>query len=368
VQVDNLSKPPAKSQKTQLIRDYILAEAPEHPDGVATMAGRRFGITRQAVNRHVKALIDAGLLRVEGRTQGTTYVALAKKRQETFLVAGLQEHEVWDSLASPVLSDLNENVHGICHYGFTEMLNNVIDHSESERVLIDVARTPKEIEINLHDFGVGIFDKIQLACGLENKRHAIFELTKGKLTTDPERHTGEGIFFTSRMFDSFAILSGRLYLRHVREQNDWLVADEDPSEPVRGGTHVALKIDPHSQHTQNEVFDRYQSEQDDYAFNRTRVLVGLAHQDEALVSRSQAKRILARLDRFKEVVLDFSGVPEIGPSFADEIFRVYRGSHPEVGIVPMTANEAVARMIRRAQSAETEASPSPSFEPDGNGK
>jgi len=360
--------PRTRARKTQIIRDYILAEAPDHPDEVATMAARRFRITRQAVNRHVKALIDAGLLRVEGRTQGITYVALARKREETFKVAGLQEHEVWDSLALPMLSDLNENVHGICHYGFTEMLNNVIDHSESDRVLIKVVRTPREVEITLHDFGVGIFDKIQRACGLENKRHAIFELTKGKLTTDPERHTGEGIFFTSRMFDSFAILSGRVYLRHVREQNDWLVADEAPSEPVSRGTYVALKIDPNSRHTQNEVFDRYQSEQDDYAFNRTRVSVGLAHHNEALVSRSQAKRILARLDRFKEVVLDFSDVPEIGPSFADEIFRVYRGSHPKVSIVPMKANEAVTRMIRRAQSAETEASPSPSFEPGNNKK
>ena len=354
-----------KAQKTQLVRDYILARAPEHPDKVATMAGKRFSITRQAVNRHVKALVDDGLLRVEGRTQGTMYVALARKREATFLVAGLQEHEVWDSLASPVLSDLNENVDGICHYGFTEMLNNVVDHSGSENVFVEVIRKPKEIKISLHDFGVGIFDKIQRGCGLENKRHAIFELTKGKLTTDPERHTGEGIFFTSRMFDSFAILSGHLYLRHVREQDDWLVADEAPSEPVSGGTHVVLKIDPNSTHTQNEVFDRYQSEQDDYAFNRTRVLVGLAHQGEALVSRSQAKRILSRLERFKEVVLDFSHVPEIGPSFADEIFRVYRDSHPLVSIVPMGASEAVTRMIRRAQSAETAASPSPSFGPNG---
>ena len=38
---------------------------------------------------------------------------------------------------------------------------------------------------------------------LLDERHAILELSKDQLTTDPARHTGDGIFFTSRMFDSF---------------------------------------------------------------------------------------------------------------------------------------------------------------------
>ena len=34
----------------------------------------------------------------------------------------------------------------------------------------------------------------------------VWELPKsGKLTTDPDNHTGEGIFFTSRVFDEFEI-------------------------------------------------------------------------------------------------------------------------------------------------------------------
>src|SRR5882762_5697831 len=59
---------------------------------------------------------------------------------------------------------------------------------------------------------VAIFRKIATALGLANEAHAILELTKGKLTTDRQRHSGEGIFFTSRMFDWFGILSHNLYL------------------------------------------------------------------------------------------------------------------------------------------------------------
>ena len=59
---------------------------------------------------------------------------------------------------------------------------------------------------------MGIFKKIQKALDLLDERHAILELAKGKLTTDPKHHTGEGIFFTSRMFDEFTILSGGVLL------------------------------------------------------------------------------------------------------------------------------------------------------------
>jgi len=50
------------------------------------------------------------------------------------------------------------------------------------------------------------------------------------------------------------------------------------------------------------------------------------------------------------VILDFTGVNEIGQAFSDEIFRVYARNHPEVELLPINANEDVTRMIRRAQS------------------
>jgi hypothetical protein len=102
-----------------------------------------------------------------------------------------------------------------------------------------------------------------------------------------------------------------------------------------------------------EVFDRFSdSLEEDYGFTRTQVPVSLARfGDENLVSRSQAKRLLARFDRFKEVTLDFSGVETIGQAFADEIFRVFRGEHPEVHLVPVNVAPAVERMIRRALAA-----------------
>jgi len=208
-----------------------------------------------------------------------------------------------------------------------------------------------EVELRVCDSGIGIFRKIKEACQLDDERAAILELVKGKFTTDPERHTGEGIFFTSRAFDRFALLSGTLSLIHHRQEEDWLIQDANPLV----GTHVFLRIAHWSPHTLREVFDRYSTNQDDYAFRRTHVVVSLARSEgEKLVSRSQAKRILARLERFREVVLDFKGIDTIGPAFADEIFRVFRSQHPEVNLVVHDASDEVQKMIRRAQAgAET---------------
>ena len=83
------------------------------------------------------------------------------------------------------------------------MLNNAIDHSSGTNVVIDIKRTTTSTEMTILDDGYGIFRKIKDSLGLEDERHAVFELSKGKLTTDPDNHTGEGIFFTSRMFDEF---------------------------------------------------------------------------------------------------------------------------------------------------------------------
>ena len=102
-----------------------------------------------------------------------------------------------------------------------------------------------------------------------------------------------------------------------------------------------------------QVFDAYATDADDYRFDRTVVPVKLLeYGDEQLVSRSQAKRLLSRFDRFRVVVLDFDDVESIGQAFADEVFRVFPRRHPDVEIVPIRTNEQVARMINRARRAD----------------
>ncbi|MCP4347859.1 MAG: DUF4325 domain-containing protein [Desulfobacterales bacterium] len=253
------------------------------------------------------------------------------------------EDRIWRGNIKPLLEGINKNVNDICHYGFTEILNNAFEHSEGSKVCIDAACSDDKIEISITDNGIGIFNNIKKKFDLEDERHALFELSKGKLTTDPEKHTGEGIFFTSRMFDRFIIKSSNLNFIH--ENSDWLVENlKDNFE----GTRISLTINTKSTRTTKEVFDKYT---EDTSFAKTRFLLFLTQYGcDNLISRSQAKRVLARADKFKEIVLDFSNVEMIGQGFADQIFRVFKNAHPEITVMWSNANNDIEKMIHRVIS------------------
>jgi anti-sigma regulatory factor (Ser/Thr protein kinase)/biotin operon repressor len=338
-------------KRSEQIRQFILSNVEKHPRDVASLAAQEFSITRQAVNKHIQNLVEQKALIVRGSTRNKIYQLhpLIEWTKTYSLNNKLEEDIVWDSDIKPLVVELPDNVRDIWLYGFTEMLNNAIEHSSGETVFIQLEKTAIDTQIIISDNGEGIFKKIQRALQLHDERNAVLELAKGKLTTDPDRHSGQGIFFTSRMFDEFAILSGSVYFSHeFNKAEDWIL-ERDGS---RSGTNVFMKLKNNTSRTSKQVFDSFSSG-DDYAFTKTVVPVRLAQYGvEKLVSRSQAKRLLAGVDKFKVVVFDFSGVEAVGQAFADEVFRVFKKQHPEIQLMSVNAGQDVAQMISRAQSVD----------------
>lgn len=83
-------------------------------------------------------------------------------------------------------------------------------------------------------------------------------------------------------------------------------------------------------------------------FARTRPSVRLARSGTLFVSRSEARRLLAGLERFSEVELDFDGVAEVGQGFVDEVFRVWPADHPGTRLVPIRMAPMVESMVHRS--------------------
>ena len=303
-------------------------------------------MSRPTAHNYIRTLISDGII---ARERQGHYELVKEERVFDHAVKGLEEHRVWADEISPTIRDLPSNIFNIYQYGCTEMINNVIDHSASEVVRIVVRRSPAATQIQVQDTGVGIFRKIASTLGLEDDRHAVLELSKGKVTTDPENHTGEGIFFSSRAFDKFAILSGSVFFTHEYEgDEDWILGEEHVSEAA-DGTLVSMTMRNDSDTRLKDVFDEYSTDTEDYGFNKTVVPVKLMqYADDRLVSRSQAKRLMNRFDRFDTVVLDFKDVPFVGQAFADEVFRVFPSQHPDVEVVAVNTNERVSRMMNRA--------------------
>ncbi len=330
-------------------RSFILANIEKYPSEIGKKISEKFSMSRQAANKHLQKLVEENVLAIKGKTKSRVY---SLKEQVSFtkryaLGHGVAEDIVWMQDIRPQLGKLPDNVMNIWDYCFTEMFNNVIDHSSGSVVSVHVSKSAVNTQIEIQDDGVGIFRKIQHQLGLLDERHAVLELAKGKFTTDPANHSGEGIFFSSRACDGYAIFSGGVYFSHeFGKKEDWILEAKDLK-----GTTVKMKLNNHTSRKLKKVFDEYATV-DGYGFNKTVVPVKLAqYGDDSLISRSQAKRVLNRVDRFKTVIFDFSGVDSIGQAFADEIFRVFAAQHPAIELVEVRANKDVLNMISRAKIA-----------------
>lgn len=328
---------------TRSLLDLVVAS----PRNVATRAAQAGGVSRQAASARLRALVRRGWLRMEGHGAGVRYtLAPLHEVHESYPREGLSEDRVWQQLLAPVLADLPENVRDVWRYGCTEMINNAVDHSGGSIVLVGMRRNALLTQAWVVDDGEGIFLRIQRALGLFDPRESILELSKGKFSTDPANHSGEGIFFASKVFDRFDIRSGPLHFAHAEGKVD-VLSERDAGA---SGTTVFMQLDNDSARTTREVFDRFAAPEE-YTFAKTLVPVKLAqHEGERLVSRSQAKRLTMRFERFQTVILDFAGVEEIGQAFADEVFRVFQAAHPQTTLVPVDMAPRVQAMVSRARA------------------
>jgi anti-sigma regulatory factor (Ser/Thr protein kinase) len=245
------------------------------------------------------------------------------------------------------MEGIPRNILRACQYGFAEMVNNAIDHSGANTMQITLTLKDTALQFKIHDQGVGIFNKIQQDLHLASPGETILELTKGKFTSDPQKHSGEGVFFTSRLFDFFALYSGNLaFFGNARD-----CTFVHPFTDV-AGTLVVLEILRNSLVNTAAIFNEYADPDREPSFFKTTIPLRLLQSDGVeLMSRSQAKRLLARVDRFTEVELDFAGVEFIGQGFADEVFRVFAKAYPNITLLPINCEKDVRAMIAHVKSA-----------------
>ncbi len=327
------------------VEAFLRTEVGNHPSDLVEHAAHQLRVPGAEVESVVQRLLQDGEL--EERMDAGKRMLAWKPVVRARVAPQLQEDRLWRESVAPRIRDVPDNVRRVLQYGTSEMVNNVIDHSRASAMAVVVRRLPEEVEIEVADDGIGIFEKLQKERGLEDPRHVALELAKGKLTTDPQAHTGEGIFFTSRMCDKFLIWSDTTVCGQVAH-GPWHVQTAER----RPGTTVRMVVRLDSRLTPESVFDEFAPPGEEHGFTRTAVQVDLVQQGgDHLVSRSQARRLLARCERFREITLDFRGIATIGPAFADEVFRVFPARNPGVTLRETNTSDQVRRMIGRARSA-----------------
>lgn len=316
--------------------------------------------SRQYINRFLKVLVKQEKLLKGGSTRGAFYVLPENEEYITALTkvklrirnVDLKEHEVLEEIKERALffPAVKRNVQDIFNFAFSEMLNNAIDHSESRDIEVELYKDGNDLIFEVRDTGIGVFRSIKEKRKLDTELSAIQDLLKGKTTTMPQAHSGEGIFFTSKMADVFILDSYEYRLRIDNSLPDIFV---ESLKPLKRGTRVKFRISLGSKRHTTDIFQRYVSNRDTLAFDKTDVQIKLYTMGTIHVSRSQARRVLAGLDKFKTIILDFDQVPTVGQGFADEIFRVFAARHPEIIIKSINMNEAVQFMIDRVEKLQS---------------
>lgn len=339
-------------------RETILDQAKKKETITAKDIVSLFGVSRPWASTLINKLVKDGELIKIGKASKTFYILpqnldkISKTSGSSIEMKvenkGLEEHKVLSELENsfPALSRLKDNVRSIFTYAFSEMLNNAIEHSESKNIKITVAMKEGMITFSIEDQGIGAFRNVKNKRGLNSELEAMQDLMKGKTTTQPQSHSGEGIFFTSKVGDFFSLRSFEYEMIIDNKINDIFFNKKDSSLV---GTKVTFLLDTHSEKHLNDVFKEYVLEMDGYGFDKTEIKVKLFTIGGIYVSRSQARRILAGLDKFKSVILDFDKVPMVGQAFADEVFRVFKIKYPEIIITPINMNEGVEFMINRVE-------------------
>jgi anti-sigma regulatory factor (Ser/Thr protein kinase) len=345
-----------------LTKDKIIQEVRDRGTVKSADFIGRFGVSRQYVSKLLSSLVEHKMLIKIGSTRSAFYTTekflqknpkfVPNSYSKILTNKNLEEHRIFDDIEKqflPVLK-ISENIKSIFEYAFSEMLNNAIEHSASKKIKIFVSLNNNVLGFIVDDFGIGVFRNIMQKKSLNSEIEAIQELLKGKTTTASKLHSGEGIFFTSKVGDEFTLDSyGYQFIANNVIKDIFI-------KKVNGqkrGTKVIFKININDKHHLNDIFKKYANtgqNSGDYGFDKTEIKVRLYIIGGVHISRSQARRVLSGLEKFKLIIMDYDKVPTVGQAFADEIYRVFKNKRPDIRVQDINMNEPVRFMVERARN------------------
>ena len=317
---------------------YILNKIEQNNKSISKSVSENFSINQNTVHTYINELVNENIIR---RIKRGTYELVTTKNEYSFNIKEeniKSDVYIYSHYIEGFIKETGENVKKIWIYVLSEMLNNVLEHSEAENLRVTIEKNYLNTKVIFWDDGIGIFNKIKNYFDYDEIDEAVYELFKGKLTTDKKNHSGEGIFFSSRIMDKFVIVSSnKVFSSNKYDDNMFVNLLDDEFD----GTCVLMELSNFSNKKMSDVFSAYTDEVGDF----TKTSIPMKNMfDASPISRSQAKRVCDRLDNFKEVVFDFSDVEWMGQGFAHQVFVVFSNQNPKIKLIPINMNDDVKKM------------------------
>src|SRR5688572_21875322 len=226
--------------QTESIRAFILDCVAENPRSVARQVAQAYGISRQAANRHLDALVEEGVLEQAGATRSKEY----RLRRESLLnreirvTPVLSPERLWDDHIAPVLADDRADVRELCRGAFRDLVRNVTTHAHASWVTVAFSATARHIDVAVGDDGRGIFNQVATRLGAKGARECA-ELLVRHANARSTDFPAVRLVLLGRNFETFAIASSGIALEFNAGTDAWSLRDDDvPAQ----GTRVALRL------------------------------------------------------------------------------------------------------------------------------
>lgn len=329
---------------------WITAAAVQYGNELPAHLMQRLQISRRQAGLLLKRLVALQWLQASGTPRAPRYTpGPLRQVVRRYALAGLQEDLPWRQDFAPCFA-LPPAVQAMAQHAFTELVNNAVDHSGGSTVTVSMRQTPLQLQLLVSDDGIGLFRRVAEHFDLTEPALAMMELAKGKLTSDPDRHCGHGLFFTAQLADVFDLhANAAAFQRRGWDSGRWHL--QRPASQI--GTSIYLAISLETTRTLEQVLQAHSASGQGYGFERTRVPLALLAPGgmRQLASRAEARRVALRLERFESAELDFAGIEQLGHGFADELFRVFARANPGVELLPVAAAPQVTAMISSVRAA-----------------
>jgi len=322
---------------------WITAAAIRHPQQLDIELATRSGVSLRTARRALVRLTELNWLANDGPARRPRYrPGLLRQVVQRYALAGLEEDMPWVNDFAPFFA-LPPAVNRMVQHSFCELLNNAIDHSGGTHVTVSLRQTAEHAQLLVSDNGRGLFHNIAESFAIDSPAQAMLELSKGKLTSQPQRHSGHGLFFTSRLAEVFDLHANEsAFQKRAWEGQGWRLQRALKHE----GTSVYASFALDTARTLEAVRRAHSVDGAGLGLDRTVVpLRVITSPVTGLESRAQARRVAARMNEFRRVELDFAGVADIGHAFADELLRVQAGQSPCAELIPVNMSPAVAAMV-----------------------
>ena len=335
------------NEKREQIITHILTQVDRKGSIDVQTLVETFGVSKSTVYNYIAKLKETGEIYSIGDNAEMLFLKDTIPATRFFYDASqrLSEMDVFVQDIQPLIQNLPTNAVRIWKYAFSEMMNNAIEHSLSKKILVIVQGNKVSTEIIIQDKGIGVFESIrryQLEKTGEDLTYSecLSLLMPGKFTTKSENHSGEGIFFTSKMVDRFVLIANGIIYRRNEFYEKATASDTEKT-----GTLLIMELSNTTSKTPMEILDRYSSAEE--GFYRTEIPLRYMFPGKEPVARSEARRLCAYIEDFSEAILDFSEIGFVGQAFAHELFVVWQKNNPDKKLIVENACDDVMWMINR---------------------